>query len=91
LVFFDKNKLKVFLLFSFTSGVARRKIIYLELYPETKKGGYDRSINDKMSVMDTLSFSQTTANITSQSESQVLKLKHFFDSYLNFSYFVVVY
>ena len=51
--------------------IARRKVIYLELYPETKKGGYDRSINDKMSVMDTPSFSQTTANITSQSERTI--------------------
>ena len=49
--------------------IARRKVIYLELYPETKNGAMNRY--KKNVETDNLSFSKTTANITSQSERTV--------------------
>jgi site-specific DNA-methyltransferase (adenine-specific) len=49
--------------------IARRKIIYLELYPDTKKGAINQHTKDVLT--DNLSFSKTTAKITSQSERTV--------------------
>jgi DNA modification methylase len=49
--------------------MARRKDIYLELYPETKKGAINQYTKDVLT--DNLSFSKTTANITNQSERNV--------------------
>ena len=53
--------------------IARRKIIYLELYPDTAKGNTaERNEVKRQNVgLQTPSFTKTTANITSQSERTI--------------------
>ena len=50
--------------------LARRKEIYLKLYPETKKGGVNQHTKDKL-LSDKMSFSEDTARKTGKSTRTV--------------------
>jgi N6-adenosine-specific RNA methylase IME4/ParB-like chromosome segregation protein Spo0J len=49
--------------------IARRKIIYLELYPDTKKGAVNQHTKDVLN--ENFAFSKTTANLTNQSKRTI--------------------